>query len=410
MHTFDVRDEFQGGFTTPRDHTRYLVAHHAAALYPQASGLDDVRAVARFHTQSRGWPGIGYHICLAEVSPNGPIGRYIVSDTNLQRAHVAHRNHEALGIACLTNFGDQPPPEKWLTALAEEMASQQVRYPAAQIVGHQDIAYGPRQSPDGLDWRTSCPGTAWPRWRDELHVRTRALLAPARYTTTTSIRTPTLPGLTREHLTRVLPDLSPGTYTADDIDLIAANYLSQCAAAGINTLFIWAQLCHETDYFRAFWAQRPQRNPAGIGVDGSTSPTSQPGYIYNPDRKQFEKGVRFGTWVNDSIPAHIGRWLAYLYTDKQLADDTDLPTAIRQIQHRRRALVAYALRVRSLPAAARGSVTTLQQLGSRHNPANATAIAASVPKNKWPVQGWAHTGDNYGVHLAQIANQIASGL
>lgn len=171
MHTYDVRNEFQGGYTARRTSTRFLVIHHAADHYPQTNGLDDVRAIKRWHTgtppNGNGWPGIGYHIVLAEETTGGPIARYNVSDLSLQRAHVWGRNHEALGICCATDFGKARPAQKWIDALILVLRDLLARYPQAQIVGHKDIAL-PGHG-------TACPGDAWPRWKGDL----LAALGPA---------------------------------------------------------------------------------------------------------------------------------------------------------------------------------------------------------------------------------------
>lgn len=156
MQRFDVRAEFQGSFGNRRKVTRFLVVHHAAALYRQASGIDDVRAIARYHTGTKGWGGIGYHIVLAELTNGNEVARYDVSDLDTQRAHVWLRNHEALGVCCATRF-DGVPGVKWLAALGETLRELKERYPQAQIVGHTDIALP--------GYQTSCPGRLWPVWR-----------------------------------------------------------------------------------------------------------------------------------------------------------------------------------------------------------------------------------------------------
>jgi hypothetical protein len=161
MQVFDCRAEFQGSFKTKRTSNTYLVVHHAAALYPTRTGIEDVRAVAKYHTVDRGWPGIGYHICLAEESPNGPIARYDVSDLDLQRAHILDRNHQCVGVSCLTNFRGIPE-QKWIDALVETLRGlkRQDTFKKSKIVGHGEIAV-----PAG---KTSCPGPAWSQWKQTL--------------------------------------------------------------------------------------------------------------------------------------------------------------------------------------------------------------------------------------------------
>lgn len=159
----DLKAEFQGCYTAKRTSTKYITVHHAAALYPQGSAIEDIRAVHRYHL-SKGWCGIGYHRVLAETGgSNSPIGDFWVSDPNLQRAHIAYRNHECIGISMLTNIDSHPsalPGSKWLAALIDAVADLKRMYPNAKIEGHRDLAlpgYG-----------TSCPGKRWYDWKGEL--------------------------------------------------------------------------------------------------------------------------------------------------------------------------------------------------------------------------------------------------
>jgi hypothetical protein len=159
MQTYDVQDEMQGTYSLFRPSTPFLGVHHAAFRYPTRRGIDDVRSVARYHTREKGWPGIGYHIALAEETEGGPIARYNLSDLELQRAHIAYQNHQAIGVACLTNFTGIPE-QKWIDALALVIRDLLTRYPNAQIVGHREIAV------EG--WETTCPGPRWFEWKPRL--------------------------------------------------------------------------------------------------------------------------------------------------------------------------------------------------------------------------------------------------
>lgn len=160
----DLSGEFGGRFNTPRTSTKYIAIHHAAALYPQGSAIEDIRSVARYHTVNRGWPGIGYHEVLAELGGGGdPVGSFLVSKPNLQRAHIYYRNHECYGVSMLTNIDQHPnalPGDRWLSVLVDVVADKLRKYPNARIMGHRDLAlpgYG-----------TSCPGKRWHDWKGEL--------------------------------------------------------------------------------------------------------------------------------------------------------------------------------------------------------------------------------------------------
>jgi hypothetical protein len=177
LPTFHVEQEFQGGFTTPRTRTDLLV-HHAAALYPSRDGIADVRSVAKYHL-SKGWSGIGYHIALAEEIEGGRIARYFLSDLNVQRAHIAWRNHEFLGVSCLTNFDkhqDRVPGQKWFDALVVTLADLLDIYPSAQIFGHKEKALDAARSPDHTSYLTACPGARWADWKEHLISEVQALV------------------------------------------------------------------------------------------------------------------------------------------------------------------------------------------------------------------------------------------
>lgn len=176
-----------------------------------------------------------------------------------------------------------------------------------------------------------------------------------------------------------------GEYTVHDIEaVIVPTYWRLCAEVGIDPTLAVAQMIHETGNLTSFWAARPQRNPAGIGVTGqrqATRPLNTDGWAFNTQRQQWEAGVSFATWEHDAIPAHVGRLLAYA-----------LPIgAENPVQ---RAAIERALRYRALPSRMRGSAPTLKQLGKAHNPMG---------------QGWASPGVDYGAKIAAIAARIVTG-
>ena len=206
METYDVRREFQGTYPRTRTETNILI-HHAAALYPTYHGISDVRKVAQFHVQTRGWPGIAYHYCLAEETQDGPIACYICSDDATLRYHIASRNHEFLGVSCLTNFNnralypDGKPTQKWLDALAEVVRILKQRYPSAFITGHRD------ETVPG--WGTSCPGDAWHLWKPEL-LRLVNQSAPPQPATRWYMVVPNATAIVREGPSRWFPEALGG--------------------------------------------------------------------------------------------------------------------------------------------------------------------------------------------------------
>ncbi len=175
-----------------------------------------------------------------------------------------------------------------------------------------------------------------------------------------------------------------GEYTAKDIHgIIVPSYLRICGEVGVHPLLAIAQMIHETGNLSSFWAARPRRNPAGIGVNGQQRP-DQPadtsGWAFDPSTSQWRFGVSFTTWENDAIPAHVGRLLAYT-----LKSGSETPAQA--------ALITRALSYRNLPANMRGSTPSIKQLGKAHNPTG---------------QGWASPGDQYGSKIAAIANAISA--
>lgn len=169
MKVFDLSNQLRQ-FTKLRTTTEYIVIHHAAALYRQNTGIEDVMAVYKFHTDAppkgRGWSSIGYNWALAEETNGGPIALYKLGRPDLERAHVMGQNYRSFGISCLTNFTEDPE-DKWLDALAQAVYEAKNMYPSAKIVGHKDITIP--------GFATTCPGPTWNRWKFDLFERVNAL-------------------------------------------------------------------------------------------------------------------------------------------------------------------------------------------------------------------------------------------
>ncbi|MGQ9612659.1 glucosaminidase domain-containing protein [Chloroflexus sp.] len=188
-----------------------------------------------------------------------------------------------------------------------------------------------------------------------------------------------------DQMSRYILSRPHGEYTEKDIaDVIIPAYLRVCIPVGVDPVLAVAQMIHETGNLTSFWSQRPQRNPAGIGVTGQWQlhqPTDLRGWAYNTQRWRWEVGVRFATWADDAIPAHVGRLLAYA-----LPEGSETPP--------QRELIAKALGYRPFPRVFRGSAQTIKQLGRAHNPLAAQGA------------GWASPGHTYGEAIARLANQI----
>jgi hypothetical protein len=153
-----------------------------------------------------------------------------------------------------------------------------------------------------------------------------------------------------------------------------------------------AQCIHETSEqdpatgkwrpLSTWWAQRPRRNPAGLGITGEesrTPPADKSGWIEDTSTQPstWKKGLAFDSW-DEAVRVQVGRLLAYT-----------LPAG--QENNAQRELIAFSLGVRPLPQKMRGTAPTLKPLGAHHNPTG---------------EGWAYPGDNYGNKIAEFAQAI----
>lgn len=149
------------------------------------------------------------------------------------------------------------------------------------------------------------------------------------------------------------------SYDRAAITEIVTAYQHWGERGGLDWFLALAQMAHETGSLTSFWSLRPQRNPAGLGVDGSavdgvpSDPPPQPtGWAYNTQRHRWEKGLSFPSWVDESVPAHVGRLLAYTLRD----DETNAAQA---------QLIQQALAWRPLPAEKRGVARSYVALNGR---------------------------------------------
>src|SRR6266487_6172991 len=114
-----------------------------------------------------------------------------------------------------------------------------------------------------------------------------------------------------------------GEYKDNDIaSAIVPGYFTTCASVGVDPVILIAQMIHETGNLTSWWSGRPRRNPAGIGVTGRTqdgSPDTPPAgaWAWDDSMLRWREGVSFPTWPEHSVPAHLGRLLAYVLRDDQ---------------------------------------------------------------------------------------------
>ncbi|GAB4208236.1 MAG: glucosaminidase domain-containing protein [Roseiflexaceae bacterium] len=163
-------------------------------------------------------------------------------------------------------------------------------------------------------------------------------------------------------------------YTAYDTWAIINAYQQIGDSVELDWFMAIAQMCHETGSMTSWWAARPRRNPAGIGVTGRIqvgTPDAPPGPAWAWDGSVWREGVSFASWVEHGIPAHLGRLLAYA-----LRDDQASPAQF--------ALIQRALAVRPLPLYLRGSSPTYISLNGR----------------------WAVPGTSYGQRIIDLARRM----
>lgn len=163
-----------------------------------------------------------------------------------------------------------------------------------------------------------------------------------------------------------------GNVVPERAGLYVDHYHALCKAVGLDTTLVVCQTWHETGRWESTWFKAPRRNPAGIGVNGKTSPVWLPGYQKLPSGK-WGKGVAYDTYYVAAL-AHV--WGVAMWCGLDTSPIRD---------------ERYVNKMYNPPKSARGSVTTVKQLGWEHNPHKI---------------GWAHPGSSYGYAIAKLANEV----
>lgn len=126
----------------PLSAIKFLVLHHAAGPEDQTP-----EQIARFHVDSRHWPGIAYSFC---ISTDGTV--YKCWPQTTKTYCVANGNTNSLCVVLIGNRSVIPcPPAQW-TAAVELFQTLREAYPGRQIFGHREVPTDPKQS-------TACPGS-----------------------------------------------------------------------------------------------------------------------------------------------------------------------------------------------------------------------------------------------------------
>jgi hypothetical protein len=251
-------------------------------------------------------------------------------------------NDASVGIELEHRAGGPSYPMAQLDALAWLLRYLMERYPAMtteRIVSHRAVALPRGRKNDPSDWSEDA-FRAWVNALPPYTADSPILASPGAPIPTVILRFPT----------------PAAGYTRTDVRVIVNAYWKTCLGVGVDPVLAIAQMAHETGSLSSWWSQRPRRNPAGIGVTGETRPGTdpqpQPAEVWHRDAAIWRRGNVFGSWERGSVPAHVGRLLAYA-----LPEGVSTPA--------QQALIDYALAVRPLPEAYRGSAPTLRGLNGR---------------------------------------------
>lgn len=356
-----------------RPRTTYIVIHHAAVRYRPGQAI---RSIYNFHRSK--WPdygAAGYHIIVQEEQDQS-LSVNLVNCPFIIAAGVAQRNHETFHICLASDFTNTVPDRRWIDAAREAIRFARNLFSDAAIVGHRDIAV--------RGYETACPGNRWHEWKLLLEQLPQSPELPTDPTLPAiTVATPLVGdvvALTTQRIVDIAQRIASKTrsYSLADIVSIVQAYHSTSVAAKMNVFIPLAQMIHETGWLTSFWSQRPQRNPAGIGVTGEwqrEKPANTNGWAYNTQRNRWERGISFSSWISASVPAHIGRLLAYALTD----DEAD---------QQQKYLITTALSYRPLPDRLRGKCKTLRDLEGT----------------------WAVPGNGYAQRIVDIAQSLMDAM
>lgn len=118
--------------------TRSLAQINAIALHHSATTSGSAEAFARYHVETLGWPGIGYHYVIEK---DGEV-KYC-NDLTTISFHVGNSNSRSIGICLVGNFTQQEPTkEQWesmYTLLEFLMKKLPNVKSVTNIMGHQEF-------------------------------------------------------------------------------------------------------------------------------------------------------------------------------------------------------------------------------------------------------------------------------
>lgn len=114
-----------------------IVIHHTASTAPLVNQ-------AKYHVDSHGWAGIGYHIAI----DNDRI--YQTNDLRAESNHTKGHNHRAIGICLNADLSKRSITDREQELLAAAIITVKQLTGVTQVVGHSDLV------------ATACPCTSVP--------------------------------------------------------------------------------------------------------------------------------------------------------------------------------------------------------------------------------------------------------
>jgi N-acetyl-anhydromuramyl-L-alanine amidase AmpD len=128
-----------------------LIIHHTAG-----SPTGSTYAIASFHVDGRGWPGIGYHFL---IGADGTIEQ--TNHLETVSYHASYTNDTSVGISLKGSFvGNLQPPDAQIDAVAWLVNKLKGELNIERVIGHKETDWA-QQPGNG----TQCPGDTWELWR-----------------------------------------------------------------------------------------------------------------------------------------------------------------------------------------------------------------------------------------------------
>ncbi|GEM_PF-634363 len=162
-HIVDVVDKLEKNpdkhyDTRPLSQITHISVHHSAT--PANISLD---LIAKYHVETHGWPGIGYHFY---IKPDGTI--YQTNRLETVSYHTRNNNSYTVGICVAGTFNETLPTPAQMNSAAHLIAwlMEKLNIPLEHVKGHKEYV------------STQCPGEEWlkdKRWKALLLEKIKAV-------------------------------------------------------------------------------------------------------------------------------------------------------------------------------------------------------------------------------------------